>query len=83
MLGGVRSICELLLPEWRLFSEAYDSQAFIFRSDLADEKPIKLSDEHSRYKFVGLESISAVQKIRVQNCLEYSGMVIGRRFQKL
>ena len=62
------------------YHSAYDSQAFIFRCDLGDEKPIKLSDEHSEYEFVSLDDLSAVQKIRVQDCLQYSGAVISRRF---
>lgn len=62
------------------YHSAFDSQAFIFRCDLADQKLIKLSDEHSEYKFVSLEDLSAVQKIRVEDCLEYSGAVISRRF---
>lgn len=62
------------------YHSAHDSQAFIFRCELADGKTIKLSAEHSEYKFEGLDKLSTVQKIRVQDCLNYSGVTISRRF---
>ena len=62
------------------YHSAHDSQAFIFRCELGDEKAISLSDEHSDYKFESVDGLSAVQKIRVHDCLDYSGVTISRRF---
>ncbi|MFT5135076.1 MAG: 8-oxo-dGTP diphosphatase [Arenicella sp.] len=61
------------------YHSAFDSQTFIFRCDLAYQKLIKLSDKHSEYKFVSLDNLSSVQKIRVQDYLEYFGAVISGR----
>lgn len=62
------------------YHQTYDSQAFIFLCELENEAVIRLSDEHSDYQFVPLESLSSVQKQRVQDCLNYDGIVLSRKF---
>lgn len=62
------------------YHAAHNSQAFIFRCDLADGAQINLSKEHSEYKFVSLENLSNVQRIRVKDCLNFDGAVVSRKF---
>ncbi|MCK8046121.1 NUDIX domain-containing protein [Shewanella sp. 1CM18E] len=62
------------------YHQAYDSQAFIFKCELAEAANITLSDEHSEYRFIPVSSLSAVQKQRIEDCLNYSGVVKSRKF---
>lgn len=62
------------------YHSAYDSQAFIFRCEMDESALITLSDEHSEYRFVAISALSAVQKVRVCDCLEYSGAAVSRKF---
>lgn len=62
------------------YHSAHDSQAFIFRCEFDKGKTIRLSNEHSEYKFESLNELSAVQRIRVQDCLDFAGVTISRRF---
>lgn len=62
------------------YHRAYDSQAFIFRCELSDQDSIRLSDEHSEYRFMPLSELPNVQKQRVIDCLDYNGAVVSRKF---
>jgi 8-oxo-dGTP pyrophosphatase MutT (NUDIX family) len=63
------------------FHEKYNSQAFIFRCEIADDSPqIILSSEHSASRFFTLEELSDVQRTRVTDCMAFSGDVISRKF---
>lgn len=62
------------------YHKAYDSQAFIFRCELADSSLITLSDEHSEYQYEAIENLSAVQQQRVRQCLEFDGQVVSDKF---
>lgn len=62
------------------YHQHYDSQAFIFRCKIDESAQITLSDEHSEYRFVAISALSAVQKVRVSDCLEYSGAAVSRKF---
>lgn len=58
------------------YHSAYESQAFIFRCALPNRAVIKLSDEHSEYRFFPVTELSAVQRRRVDECINYQGVVI-------
>ncbi|MCL1140272.1 NUDIX hydrolase [Shewanella pneumatophori] len=62
------------------YHQAYESQAFIFKCELPPAANIMLSDEHSEYRFIPVSSLSVVQKQRIEDCLNYNGVVISRRF---
>ncbi|WP_374348336.1 NUDIX hydrolase [Chitinimonas sp.] len=62
------------------YHSAVGSQAFIFRAYLADSSRIVLSDEHSAWRYVPLDELSAVQRRRVEECLAYSGLVRSAAF---
>jgi 8-oxo-dGTP pyrophosphatase MutT (NUDIX family) len=62
------------------YHKAYDSQAFIFRCELANGCLITLSDEHSEYQYEAIENLSPVQQQRVRQCLEFDGQVVSDKF---
>ncbi|TRY12422.1 NUDIX hydrolase [Shewanella hanedai] len=62
------------------YHKAYNSQAFIFRCEIADGSLITLSDEHSEYQYEVIENLSAVQQQRVRQCLEFDGQVVSDKF---
>ncbi|WP_310188054.1 NUDIX domain-containing protein [Bacillus sp. 3255] len=57
-----------------------NAQVGIFRCYLPEDAEIKLSSEHSEYKWVDIFSLSEVQRIRALDALEYHGQVISRAF---
>lgn len=62
------------------FHSAVTSHAFIFRCHLAASAEIRLSDEHTAYAWFDLDQLSKVQQIRVEDCLNYTGIVQSRSF---
>ena len=62
------------------YHQAYQSQAFIFLCELDDTSRIKLSKEHSEYSYTPVSQLSPVQKQRVQDCLNYKGVVCSAKF---
>ncbi len=62
------------------YHAAYESQAFIFRCTIPDNATIALSAEHSEYRYFELDDLSAVQRQRVEECLQYQGVVSSDKF---
>lgn len=62
------------------YHSAVNSHAFMFRCTLQNDQPINLSDEHSEYRWFDFEQLSAVQKIRIQDCFHFDGQVKSRAF---
>ena len=62
------------------FHSAYNSQAFIFRCLLPDSSLIQLSNEHTDWQFWDIEELSQVQQLRINDCLNFSGTVVSRKF---
>lgn len=62
------------------FHSAVNSHAFIFRCHLSENAQIQLSDEHSDYHWFNLDELSLVQRIRVEDCLNFQGSVQSRSF---
>ena len=62
------------------YHSRHNSQAFIFRISIADNHPIRLSKEHSAYRFFDLNSLNPIQNIRINDCLNYSGEVKSYKF---
>ncbi len=63
------------------FHAAVCSHAFIFRCTLLAPHAVQLSDEHSAYQWFELNDLSAVQRIRVEDCLNFKGEVQSRSFE--
>lgn len=62
------------------YHSAHNSQAFIFRCDIKGDHKIKLSGEHSEFRYSPLDQLSKVQQKRVADCLNYSGNVFSGKF---
>lgn len=62
------------------FHSVVNSHAFIFRCQIAEGQTIQLSEEHSEYRWFDVAELSAVQRIRVEDCLAFNGQVQSRAF---
>lgn len=56
------------------------SHALIFRCGLADGAEIRLSGEHAEWRYFTREELAPVQRLRVEDCLEFGGVARSRRF---
>jgi 8-oxo-dGTP pyrophosphatase MutT (NUDIX family) len=62
------------------YHQAYQAHACIFRCELPTGAEIRLSSEHSAYRYFHLEDLSVVQQQRVQECLDFDGRVRSAAF---
>ncbi|HHX66121.1 MAG TPA: NUDIX domain-containing protein [Chloroflexi bacterium] len=62
------------------YHRAYNSHACIFACTLPADAEIRTSAEHSEYRYFDLDELSAVQRRRVQDCLEFDGQVRSAAF---
>ncbi|WOE31345.1 MULTISPECIES: NUDIX hydrolase [unclassified Acinetobacter] len=62
------------------FHSAVMSHAFIFKCRLKENAAIQLSTEHSEYRWFYQDQLSQVQRIRIEDCLNYQGQVFSRSF---
>ncbi len=65
------------------YHQAYNSHACIFRCRLAaslSDAEIRLSAEHSEYRYFALDELSIVQRQRVEDCLSFDGKVKSASF---
>lgn len=58
----------------------HQSHVFVFRCELPADGVIRLSSEHSEYRYFPLEELARVQRERVEDCLNFSGVVSSRKF---
>ena len=59
--------------------KVHNSHVFIFRAELCSG-PIVLSPEHSQFRYFALEELGAVQRKRVEDCLQFKGEVASAKF---
>jgi hypothetical protein len=71
---------EMLYMSGMYFHKAHDSHACIFRCNILDSQPIRLSEEHSEYQYFTLNELSPVQKHRIEDCLNFDGKVKSAKF---
>ena len=62
------------------YHKNFNSQVGIFRCRLPENAEIKLSSEHSEYKWFQLSELGDVQRIRVQDSIDFDGRVVSRVF---
>ncbi len=58
----------------------FESHVCIFRCELPDHGGIRLSAEHSEYRWTPLEELGPVQRQRVEECLAFDGRVRSAAF---
>jgi len=62
------------------FHKAYNSHACIFRCEMPRDSKIILSSEHSEYQYFNLDELSAIQRHRILDCLQFDGKVKSEKF---
>ncbi|MBU76973.1 MAG: NUDIX hydrolase [Pseudoalteromonadaceae bacterium] len=62
------------------YHTAFNSHAFIFRAHLPNDAQIVLSNEHTEYAYFAIDELSAVQKERVLDCLNFTNDVVSKVF---
>lgn len=62
------------------YHSAYHSQAFVFRCEAPAGTEPRLSAEHSAWRYFALDELGAVQRRRVEDCLNYAGAAVSGRF---
>lgn len=61
------------------YHKVHNSHAFIFRAELCSG-PIVLSPEHSQFRYFAVKELPAVQRKRVEDCLQFNGEVASAKF---
>lgn len=62
------------------YHKSFNSQVGIFRCHLPEKAEIRLSSEHSEYKWFQIAELGDVQRLRVQDSIDYDGKVVSRAF---
>lgn len=62
------------------YHSTINTQAAIFRCTIPNDAEIKLSSEHSEYKWAPLSELSESQRIRALDSMEFQGYVTSRIF---
>lgn len=75
---GIDIIIEALTGMY--YHKSFNAQVGIFRCIIPAGAEIRLSEEHSEYKWFTVDELGDVQKQRVIDALEFDGNVISRSF---
>lgn len=62
------------------YHKSFNSQVGIFKCELLEGAHIRLSSEHSEYKWVNKSELGEVQRLRVQDAIDFNGQVVSRAF---
>lgn len=62
------------------YHEHYNSQVGIFMCKIDGETKIRLSEEHSEYKYFDINNLGQVQQRRVMDAIDFDGVVASRAF---
>lgn len=71
---------EILYMSGMYFHKAYNSHVCIFRCKMPNANEIKLSSEHSEYRYFSLDELSPIQRHRLSDCLQFDGKVKSAKF---
>jgi 8-oxo-dGTP diphosphatase len=62
------------------YHHKFHAQVCIFYCEIPSDAKFKLSKEHSEYAYFAISELSDIQKIRVQDCLNFDGKVKSASF---
>ena len=62
------------------YHKLHNSQAFVLRCKLKNEHPIRLSSEHSEYRFFSIKEHKDSHRIKAEDCLNFERSVFSRKF---
>ncbi len=71
---------EVLYMSGMYFHKTFHSHACMFRCSIIQPANIKLSWEHSEYRYFDIDGLSNSHKVRVIDCLQYDGFVKSGKF---
>lgn len=57
------------------YHKQFNSHVLLFRCTLDPKAAIQLSEEHSEYKYAPLGELTPVQRRRVEDCLNFDGLI--------
>lgn len=75
---GVKIIVQYLSGVY--YHSALASHAVVFRCQLPLDSSLRLSHEHSEFRYFEVSELAVVQRIRVDDCLGFDGNAKSRRF---
>jgi 8-oxo-dGTP diphosphatase len=62
------------------YHAAHNSQAFVFRCEIKDENEIRLSEEHSEYRYFQIKELKDSHQIKARQCLDFKGATFSEKF---
>ena len=62
------------------YHKSFNSQVGIFKCQLSEGAEIILSSEHSEFNWFNISELGEVQRLRVQDSIEFDGQVVSRAF---
>ena len=62
------------------YHKSFNSQVGIFKCQLPEGAEIILSSEHSEFNWFNISELGEVQRLRVQDSIEFDGQVVSRSF---
>jgi 8-oxo-dGTP diphosphatase len=71
---------KILYMSGMYFHQIYNAHACIFKCEIPENSIIKLSPEHSEYRYFSLDELSDVQRVRINDCLTFDGIVKSAKF---
>lgn len=71
---------KILYMSGMYYHSTHNSQAGVFRCEVAHFNDLKLSPEHSEYGFFSLEELSPINQQRVKDCFAFDGFVKSAKF---
>lgn len=71
---------EILYMSGMYYHKAYNSHACIFKCVMPTDAELKLSNEHSEYRYFSIEELSDIQRQRILDCLNFDGNVKSASF---
>ena len=62
------------------YHKTVESQVVIIRCEISEHSSITLSSEHSEFRYFPVSELSEVQKTRINDCLNFNGIAVSRKF---
>jgi 8-oxo-dGTP pyrophosphatase MutT (NUDIX family) len=71
---------DVLYMSGMYFHKKYNSHACVFKCEMQKNSEIKLSSEHSEFRYFTLDEMTPVQRHRVMDCLQFDGKIKSAKF---
>ncbi len=71
---------EILYLSGVYYHTNHNSHALVFSCKFTDGLPIKLSEEHSEFKFFNVVELKGSHKEKIEDCFKYQGVTMSRKY---